>query len=213
MVNDEIQKRIREYIDSPVLPYNQTIRDMNQVVKREEFALLNSRAKNLAMHMALYPKQSYQQWANYFGVSFGTIQNYMLDPRMKALVEELTTNTMAFLLSVKTMAITEAIKQMLRIFDYVETADTIETKRKAAMDMLYVFGQLEGHDKKSKNPPPVNINIEGNATVSTGEEEFEEERDVTPENVDIDIVSLKEDLEELEKTKHIRKLAEKYGER
>ncbi len=192
---EQLKKRCRDRIDAHSIP-DKVINSINRdLAKYEE---LNLRARDFAVRYAISPHRTYQQWANIYQTTYATIQRYMMNPRVRALIDDIRSDLMKYMLHMQQDLMRDAMSQYRRIFNVRETDDNMEAKRKAAKEVLSWAGIGDGSDPDEK-PARVNISIGGKEGM----------KNVTPESVDVE--DIKADLVNLEKKQKLRELAERYG--
>lgn len=194
----QLRERFRIRLRDRGLPAS-ALADVNQSLVK--FGELNARAKDFAFRYAVSPYQSYNQWANYYGVHFQTIQKYMNNPRVRDLIDEIRTDVRKYLIEMQNNLVREAMNQYAKIFKTPELdGPMLEAKRKAAKEVLAWSGIGTTLDEDGKTQSPVvSVNLNNpHAPVIAN-----------PQEITID--DIREDIVNLEKKQNLRILAEKYG--
>lgn len=197
-----IRQKIRE--KSSVVAAGELVQSINQEIER--YPELTPRQKDFAFRYAM-EQRTYQQWANFYGVTYATIQRMMDNPRVRKLIADIQFDVRKFRAGMAVFLQRESLEQMLRIFRKPETDDNLETKRKAAHDVLEFFSQDEG-GSKGKGKSGMNI-----AIFNTGPGDTE--RNVTPTGDDQQSMTLDEiesQLLRVKKLKNLKEQVEKHGE-
>lgn len=185
---DRARIQARERIAKKRLMFggSEITKGINQTI--EEYPDLSMREQDFAFRYAL-EYRTYVQWANYYHCSFGLIQKMMSDPRVRQLIEEIKYDVRKYALGMRLSLYRAAMEQYMDIFHALNIPDTLETKRKAASEIVNWFGLGEG----------VKAEVEANVTIfssqpSSGEKVVSPATKVTMETIQKEI----EELEELE---------------
>lgn len=202
-MKETTKKRIRQKIreKSSVTTAGELVTSINQEI--EKYPELTPRQKDFAFRYSM-EQRTYQQWANFYGVTYATIQRMMDNPRVRQLIADIQFDIRKFRAGMAVFLQRESLEQMLRIFRKQETDDNLETKRKAAHDVLEFFSQGEG---KKKGEGGMNI-----AIFNTGPGEAE--RNVTPseDQQSMTLDEIESQLLRVKKLKNLKQQVEKHGE-
>lgn len=153
----------------------EVVTDINKALAK--YPDLNERQKDFAFRYAI-EQRTQKQWSNYYNVSRPTIINWLQNPRIRSLIQEIQYDSRKYVLGMQSMLIKESLDQYLRIFRKQETDDNIESKRKAADKVLefFMFQERKAPPGVAHGAPITNVYL------NSGSNE-QQEKNVTPEDV------------------------------
>jgi len=131
--------------------------ELVSVVDRVEQAKLTEREKDLAIRSSL-EYRPYSEWAKYYQTSIRWVGDTLNKPAVKELVRELRRDVRSFMVSKSAALLQSAFTQYDEIFALETDAKTIESKRKAAADVLEFWKPqaqaAAGAGKSEESPAP-----------------------------------------------------------
>lgn len=173
--------------------------DINNTLETAKF---KDWVKDLAFRSCLENRTD-QEWALYYNVSKFTLQKMKYRPEYTALKASIQYNLRAYTVHMKEELVRKAMNQYNDIFDARLTSFNIETKRKAARELveMFGFGVVKPEDSKSQD---------------TGAGSSSDLRAVSPvspvsaETLEVDVSALKHELKQLEDLSGITAQVAKY---
>jgi len=204
MTQDEIRDAIRARIKEKKYLYGSgaVMNNINEAIKN--YPELTPRERDFAFRSSIEHRSVYQ-WAAFYNVSYYAIYYMLHNPRVKQLIEEIQFNLRKYTVGMQVLLLREAMMQYLKIFRTPEFGDNIESKRKAAKEIMSNFGLMKESGEEG-NTQLLNVNIFND---KSGGEDM---RDVGAEganDVTISVTELEEEMRELKQLEDMRsKIAE-----
>ena len=95
--------------------------------------------QDLAFMMTL-EKRSLEEWGRYYNISTSRVKQVVVKPAFQELKQKLRYDVRVYSFGMRNTLFKEALHQYLRIFGVRETQFNMETKRKAARELVELFG-------------------------------------------------------------------------
>ena len=127
--NEDIEKEIMECLATD--SYVQKI-----AASIESYHELSSLEKDFAYRLATEPPKKTAEWANFYKVTKNCITLMKKKPEVVSLINEIKYNLRVYTASKQVLLYKMALDQYDRIFSIAENDDNIESKRKAAHDII-----------------------------------------------------------------------------
>lgn len=147
------------------------------------------------------------QWADYYNVGYNTIQRMMNRPKVKLLKSEIQFDIRKFVVGMQLYLLRSAMNQYLKLFAIRETGENVETKRKAAKDVLSTFNLAVDPDSGGKGQSAT-VNI-FNDTPKLNEQRNESDLVNVTEDVSLEVIE--KEMSELKQLSVIKNAVEVYG--
>ena len=192
------------------------IQEINTTLQK--YTELSDLEKDFAFRSSIENRTVYE-WADYYHVSYFTIRRMIQNIGVKALKTEIQTNIRKYVIGMQLYLLRRAMSQYLEIFVVRTTGDTIESKRKAAKDILSTFNLAvdpdSGQLRRDKGNAPMNVNIfnDKNDPTKSNNENIDAEKEMRSVSDIGSLEDLEKEMNELKELSVMNNLITEYDKK